>query len=268
MVGPRGLLRYAGFQVSEDASRLLLTLVTWTREGSGILASLAARLREDVPELSGVAQNVNPTEGNEVFGPDWHPIWGEERIWERLGGTVLGVSAGSFLQANRGQASWVYVQSSEWLDAGPGDRVVDLYCGVGGLALNLAPRVARVVGIEMNPRAVADARASARRWGVSNAEFRCGSAEAGWEALRAEGLRTDLVTVNPPRKGMGPELATALRASEARAVLYVSCNPETLARDAAILCAGDAYRLHRVEPVDFFPHTAHVETVALFLRRN
>jgi len=267
LVGHRGWLRYASFQASTEQDKLLLTLVTRTGEGTGILASLAARLREDVPELSGVVQNVNPTDGNEVFGPDWHRIWGEEVVWERLGDVVLRASPGAFLQANREAASWVYSQAPKWLEAGPGDRVADLYCGVGGLALNLAPRVGGVVGIEVNPVAIDDARASARRWGTGNAEFRCATAEAGWAALRAEGFRPDLITVNPPRKGLGSELAAALGAGGARSVLYVSCNPESLARDAAILCAHGAYRLARVQPVDFFPQTAHVEALALFERR-
>jgi len=266
LVGPRGWLRYAGLQVTGEPERLSLSLVTRSSEGSGLLLSLAARLREDLPELAGLIQNVNATEGNEVFGKEWRGVWGEETAWERLGEVGVRASPGAFLQANRAQASRVYAEAAQWLQVKPDDRVVDLFCGVGGLALNLAPRVESVVGIEVNPAAVTDAQATAQRCGADCAEFRCASAEEGWAGLRAEGFKPDLVTVNPPRKGMGAVLAENLRNSMARAVLYVSCNPETLSRDAATLCEGNTYRLRRIQPVDFFPQTAHVETVALFTR--
>ncbi len=268
LAGPRGQgwLRYAAFQVSEAEDRLLATVVTRTADRGAVLSSLAARLREAVPELSGLAWNVNPTEGNEVFGPDWRTVWGEACLRERFGRAWVRASAGAFLQANRAQASWVYEGAAEWLGAGPGDTLLDLFCGVGGLALNLAPAVRQVVGVEVNPGAVADARASARENGAANAAFRAGPAEVEVEGLLREGLRPDLVTVNPPRRGMDPTLAEAIRAAAPRALLYVSCNPETLARDAALLCAGDRYRLELVQPVDFFPQTDHVETVAVLRR--
>lgn len=261
--GGQGWLRYAAFQVSEAEERLLATVVTRTADRAAVLSSLAARLREAVPELSGLVWNVNPTAGNEIFGPEWRTIWGEGCLRERLGRIWVRASAGAFLQANRAQASWVYESAAGWLRAGPGDTLLDLFCGVGGLALNLAPAVRQVVGVEVNPGAVADARALAQEHGAANAAFRAGPAEVEVATLLREGFRPDLVTVNPPRRGMGPTLAEAIRAAGPRAVLYLSCNPETLAMDTALLCAGGGYRVELVQPVDFFPQTEHVETVAL-----
>jgi len=265
--GGRGWLRYASFQASEAEDRLLAAVVTRTGDRAGVLSSLAARLREAVPELSGLAWNVNTTEGNEIFGPDWRTAWGEGSLREKLGTAWLHASAGAFLQGKRAQASWVYESAAGWLGAGPGDALLDLFCGVGGLTLNLAPAVRQAIGVEVNPEAVADARASAVENGSSNTAFRAGAAEVEVAALLREGFRPDLVTVNPPRRGMDPALAEAVRGAGPRALLYVSCNPETLARDAALLCAGGAYRVALIQPVDFFPQTDHVETAAVLRRQ-
>jgi 23S rRNA (uracil1939-C5)-methyltransferase len=259
-----GWLRYAAFQVSELEGVLHLTLVTRSGEAEGLLRSLAARLREAVPELAGISWNVNPTGGNEIFGADWRPLWGEEHLREKLGDLVFRASPPSFLQANREQAGWVYRMASPWLAPGPSEDALDLYSGVGGLALHLAPRVRRVVGVEGSEAAVADAAWTAGASGIENAAFVAGRAEEVLPRLAAEGLRPSLASLNPPRKGAAPQVLEHLRRLRPHAVLYVSCDPDTLARDAALLCANGAYRPVMIQPVDFFPQTDHVETVALF----
>lgn len=266
--GPEAWLRYAAFRVSVAEGRLLLTLVTRTEEDRGGLGALAARLREAVPELMGVIWNVNPSPGNEIFGPEWRVVWGDPCIRERFGNHTLRASAASFLQANRGQASRLYQAATHWLRPQPGDLVLDLYCGAGGLTLQLAEKSHRVVGIEENPRAVADARAAVEAAGLDGARFEEGPVEDVLPRLMSGGLRPDLITLNPARKGIDPAVAEILRTSGARGILYVSCNPETLARDCALLSRGGMYRIERIRPVDFFPHTAHVETLALLGSSN
>ncbi|GAB4267948.1 MAG: 23S rRNA (uracil(1939)-C(5))-methyltransferase RlmD [Deferrisomatales bacterium] len=266
--GARGWLRYAAFQESGARNTLVVTLVTHSGDRPEILQGLAARLREGLPELQGVAWNVNPSPGNEIFGEEWREVWGTCRLLERLGDVDLEVSPGSFLQVNREQAGWAYRTALAWLDPQPGEAAADLYCGVGSLALHLAARAGRVVGIEGSPGAVADARRNAEACGAGAVEFRAGRVEESFPALLAEGFRPQLVTLNPARKGVAPEGIEAIRAASPRAVTYLSCHPETLGRDAAALCAGGAYALERLQPADFFPHTGHVETLALFRRRE
>jgi 23S rRNA (uracil1939-C5)-methyltransferase len=262
-LGGLGWLRYAAFQVSTLRGALSVSLVTRSPEHPGVLQSLGARLRERVPEISGIVRNVNPTAGNAIFGREWHPVWGEPLLEERLGDHIVRVSPGSFLQANREQAGWAYRTAAEWLRVGAAEEAWDLYCGVGGIALHLAAGARRVRAVESSPDAVRDAKASAASLGLRNLEFAEAGAGEGMSALEQLG-RPHAVALNPPRGGAAREVLEKLVALRPRAIFYLSCNPKTLARDAALLCGSGAFRLERVQPVDFFPHTAHVETAALF----
>ncbi len=261
--GGSGWLRYAAFEVSRARGTVRITLVTRTEEARGTLGALAARLCERVPEASGVVWNVNPSEGNEIFGPGWRVLRGAPDLVERFGEVEVRASPGVFLQANREQAARAYREAVSLVRPRPGDDALDLYCGVGAVALHLAPGVRRVVGIEVSPAAVEDARANARALGLGNASFRAGSAEAELAVLLAEGFRPRLVILNPPRKGADPGVIEALRAAPPRAIAYLSCNPDTLARDLAALCGEGRFRVEAVVPFDFLPHTDHVEVLAV-----
>ena len=263
-LGGRGWLRYAGFQASVAEGKLVLALVSRTAAEPGLLRSLAARVREVVPELCGIAWNVNPTAGNEIFGPEWKHLAGEGFLRERLGALFFQASPGSFLQANREQAGWIYQSAAEWLAPEPFEEGLDLYSGVGALALHLAPRLRRMFGIEGSRGAISDARRAAMFANIENVSFLAGRVEEVLPGLAGEGYRPAVVSLNPPRKGADPLTLEVLRSVRPRAVLYVSCNPETLARDAAALCAGGAYQPEWIRPADLFPQTSHVETVALF----
>ncbi|GAB4254622.1 23S rRNA (uracil(1939)-C(5))-methyltransferase RlmD [Deferrisoma sp.] len=266
--GGQGWLRYAAFQASRSDGGLVVTLVTRTAEGEGPLRSLAARLCEAEPAVRGVAWNVNPSPGNAVFGPEWRALRGETRIAERFLGLDLRASPGSFLQANRELADAAYTALLEWLDPGASDELLDLYAGIGATALAAASRCRRVVGIEANPQAVADARENANRLGIPNAEFREGDAAAGAWELVSEGFRPTGVALNPARKGADPGVLEAIAALEPQRIAYLSCNPETLARDLGFLTARAPYALVRAIPYDFLPGTEHVETLALLERRR
>lgn len=261
--GSGGWIRYVALQASVLEQKLLVTLVTRDHSCGELLPALAARLREFVPQVSGVLWNLNPSPGNEIFGDDWRSIWGEGHIRERMGEVVVRASAGSFLQINREQAARAYRETIEALAPRPFERALDLYCGVGAMALHLAGKLKTVVAIDVSSRAVSDAEATAREMGLENVSFRSGRVEEELpEALR-EGLRPDIVTLNPARKGIEPPVVEALRRAAPRAIAYVSCNPESLARDVTSLCAGRLFRMERIQPIDFFPHTGHVETVVL-----
>jgi 23S rRNA (uracil1939-C5)-methyltransferase len=265
---PAGWLRYAVFTASEWEQKLLVTLVTATGEDEGLLRSLAARLQEEIPNLAGVLGNVNPSEGNEIFGREWKVLRGEGFIRERFGEIVLRASGGSFLQANRAQAGAAYKAALELLKPGAEDIVYDLYCGVGGLAFTLGRSAGRVVGIEVNPLATADAVATAEETGAGNVTFVQGAVEEALPELLRAGPPPTLVTMNPARKGADEKALSAVAEAAPRAVLYLSCNPETLARDLRFLEASGSYETVLIKPFDFLPQTAHVETLALLVRKK
>jgi 23S rRNA (uracil1939-C5)-methyltransferase len=227
--------------------------------------TLARRFRAARPEVAGVVLNVNRSRGNVIFGDDDRLpdrlLDGEATLEERVGAVRLVLSARAFFQANRGVAALAYAEAARALAPRPGERAVDVYAGAGGIALTLAREVAEVIGIEEHAGAVADAARSAALTGAANARFVADDAAAGLRALD----RADLVVVNPPRKGCDPAVLAEVVRLAPRAVAYLSCNPDTLARDLAVL-AGHGYATRTVTPYDMLPHTPHVEALAVLER--
>jgi len=189
---------------------------------------------------------------------------------ETLGGVTLDVSPRSFFQVNPAQAQELCRLVAEGADLAPHETAMDLYCGTGALGLTLARRCARVVGFEVEPSAVADARRNAAANGIANAEFVCGDLESLAADLGARYPRPDVVVVDPARAGLSGGVRAFLRGCGARRVVYVSCDAGTQARDIRDLCGDGAgpYRLARVTPVDMFPQSTHVESVAVLERRG
>ncbi len=264
----------------------------------GPLRELAERLVAAHPEVSGVVLHENRAQGNVLLqaeplgratrlgpedagmnaqGPEDRVLFGEAAIWDDVGPVRLRISPRSFLQVNREVAARIYADVAEALAPQPGEALLDLYCGVGGIALCLWHRqrgLAAIVGVEENPAAVADAVAGAERAGVSagQARFLCGDAAAVLgrmgDAAGQEGeimARPTLVVLNPPRRGCDGEVLKRVAALGPRALAYVSCDPDTLARDLVFL-QEHGYQVVRVTPYDMHPHTAHVEAVALLQR--
>ncbi len=259
-----GALRHALVRVSRATGEAMVVLVsavpdpTWARD-------LAEELRSAVPEVSGVWLNLNPGRTNVVLGRESRLLAGREPFVEAVAGVRLLLSPGSFFQVNPAQAEVLYARALEAAALAGGETVVDAYCGVGALTLLLAQRAREVVGVEEEPGAVADALASAGLAGATNADFREGPAERVLPELVSEGLRADAVVLNPPRKGCSEEALAAAAALGPARIVYVSCDPTTLARDLARL-ARPGYAAREVVPVDLFPHTAHVECVAALER--
>ncbi|MDI3299158.1 MAG: 23S rRNA (uracil(1939)-C(5))-methyltransferase RlmD [Bacillota bacterium] len=265
-----GLLRHLVVRVAPRAGRALAAVVVAAREWPEG-PEVARELMHRVPELEGVLASAHPRPGNAVWGEREWLLAGRGELEEALevpgwGRLRFRVAARSFFQVNEPQAESLYALALEGAGIGPGDRVVDLYTGVGTLALFAALRAREVTGIEEVPAAVEDARRNAERNGLGRVRFLVGKAEALLPRLVARGERADVVLLDPPRKGAAPEVLAAIRRAAPRRVVYVSCNPATLARDLAGLAEaaaeGAAYRVERVAPVDLFPQTAHVEAVA------
>lgn len=257
----RGTLRYASLRVNVDGA-VLVTLVTASEEFPAGEAVVAA-LRAAHPAIVGVVQNLNPTRGNAIFGPQDRTLAGTPTFEDRIGDVRLRVSSRAFLQANRQVAAAAYARLAEGVALTGRERVIDAYAGVGGIALTLAPHAATVVGIEEHPAAVDDATASALLNGVTNAHFVAGDAA---EQLARESA-ADVVVLNPPRKGCARAVLDSIAALAPRTIAYLSCAPETLLRDLTIL-HGLGYRTRAITPFDMLPHTPHLEALAILDRQT
>ncbi|HEY4184997.1 MAG TPA: 23S rRNA (uracil(1939)-C(5))-methyltransferase RlmD [Polyangia bacterium] len=254
-----GTLRYVILRASATGG-ILLTLVTAT-ESFPERDALVAALGGIRPALTGIVQNVNPTRGNAIFGTTQLTLGGQPTIDDAIGDVRLCVSSQAFLQANRGVAALAYAAIAAAVVPAAGDVVVDAYAGVGGIALTLAPRVGRVVGIEEHAAAVDDAVASAALNGITNATFVVGDVA---DRL-AEVGRADIVVLNPPRKGCARVVLDRTAALGPRVIAYLSCAPETLLRDLSLL-HGLGYRTRHITPFDMLPHTPHLEALAILDR--
>ena len=228
---------------------------------------LAALVQSAAPKTVGVVLNTNTRPGNVVLGDRYRTIWGRDFLMDTLCGLEFKLSIPSFYQVNRAQAEVLYNKALEFAGITGRETVLDLYCGTGTITLCLARRAARVIGAEIVPPAVADARENAARNGIENAEFFCADAAAVAARLESQGPRPDVVTVDPPRKGLSPEIIASIAGMGPERVVYVSCDPATLGRDVKIF-AGLGYRADRACAVDLFPGTRHVETVLLLSQQK
>jgi len=260
----RGLLRYLVIRVAEAENRAMVVFVTSERSYNEI-HHLTKHLQATVPEVAVVAQNINASTGNVILGERDHFITRERTLSASMGKTRFTISPRSFFQVNSGSARIIYEKVREWADLKGKELVVDLYCGIGGISLFLAPLAKKVLGIEVMEAAVADAGLNARLNDVVNCEFLSGDAGKLLTGLRQNGERVDLMVLNPPRKGCDEQVLREATALGPARMIYVSCSPSTMARDLNIL-AGLGYRTVQVQPVDMFPQTPHVENVALIVK--
>ena len=222
-------------------------------------------LRKRCPELSGIVLNINKHGGNTVLAGDFYTLWGDPLLHDKLCGLDFSIAPQAFFQINPPQAERLYEKAAEYASATKDDLVFDLYCGAGTISLRMARDAGQVIGAEIVPEAVENAAENAKRNAVNNAEFLCGDAGEAAKALASRGLKPQVVVVDPPRKGMSEEAVNAVASMEPERVVYVSCNPATLARDI-LRFQGLGYTLQEVTAVDMFPRTCHVETVALMTR--
>ena len=223
-------------------------------------------LRAAAPKTCGVVLGENTRRGNAILGDRYRTLWGRDYLTDTLCGLELRLSVPSFYQVNHDQAQRLYEKALEYAGLTGRELAVDLYCGAGTITQVLARRARHVIGGEIVPEAIRDAEESARRNGVGNVEFLCGDASRLAAELRQRGLRPDVICVDPPRKGLAPDVVEAAASMEPERIVYVSCDPATLARDVARF-APLGYRPVRACAVDLFPGTANVETVCLLTKR-
>lgn len=256
----RGLLRHIYVRTSQEGRALVCLVVNG--EALPHEAELVRRIRAACPDTVGVMLNVNTRDTNAVLGDAYRTLWGEDALTDELCGLTFRLSAPAFYQVNRDQAERLYGKAVEFAGLTGRETVLDLYCGAGTITLAMARYAGRVIGAEIVPEAIANARENARRNGMENAEFFCGDAGAVAKKLAEERLRPDVIVVDPPRKGLGEEVPPMIAAMKPERIVYVSCDPGTLARDVARF-RGLGYRAVRAAAADLFPRTRHVETVCL-----
>lgn len=259
-----GLLRYLVVRVSARDNLAMVVFVTAERNFNEI-HHLAKYVREAVPEVMVVDQNVNTSTGNLILGTQDHFLTKDRAIIEELGTIGFSISPRSFFQVNSGSARLIYEKVREWSALSGNETVIDLYCGIGGISLFLAGSCRHVYGIEVVDAAVADAERNAHLNSIENCTFEAGDAAELIDDLLADGITPHLVILNPPRKGCDRQVLEHVAGGAPERIIYVSCSPATLARDLDIL-AGFGYRTREIQPVDMFPQTPHVENVALLAK--
>ena len=215
--------------------------------------------------LKSIILNINTGKNNLVLGQENRTLYGADSICDTLCGLTFDISPNSFYQVNPVQTEKLYEAAVRFAGLTGSETVLDLYCGIGTISLCAAKKAARVIGVEIVPQAISDAKENAVRNGIINAEFYTGDAEEISQKLLDEGLSPDVVFLDPPRKGSDRQTLDAILAMSPERIVYVSCNPATLARDLQTLTSG-GYALRAVQPVDMFPHTKHVECVVLMSR--
>ena len=261
----QGLLRHLYVRTSCAGESLVCLLVN----GRSLPheEELVAMLRAAAPKTCGVVLGENTRRGNAILGDRYRTLWGRDYLTDTLCGLELRLSVPSFYQVNHDQAQRLYEKALEYAGLTGRELAVDLYCGAGTITQVLARRARHVIGGEIVPEAIRDAEDSARRNGVGNVEFLCGDASRLAAELRQRGLRPDVICVDPPRKGLAPDVVEAAASMEPERIVYVSCDPATLARDVARF-APLGYCPVRACAVDLFPGTAHIETVVLLSRET
>ena len=261
----KGLLRHIYVRVNRKGESLCCVVVNGRQVPRE--PELAALIRAAAPKTVGVVLNTNTRRGNVILGEKYRTLWGQDFLMDTLCGLNFKLSVPSFYQVNRDQAEVLYGKALEYAGLTGEETVLDLYCGTGTITLCLARQARRAIGAEIVAPSIADARENASRNGIINAEFFCGDASDIAAKLEGEGLRPDVITVDPPRKGLAPEVIASVAGMAPKRVVYVSCDPATLGRDVKFF-AGFGYEARRACAVDMFPGTAHVETVVLLSRET
>jgi 23S rRNA (uracil1939-C5)-methyltransferase len=261
-----GDLRHIIVRTAYETNDTMIILVTRT-EKVPQLETLITQLTETYPAVKSIIQNINGEKTNVILGKRSKTLFGNDYIIDTIGDLKFAISAKSFYQVNPVQTKVLYEKALEYAAVDADDIVIDAYCGIGTISLFLAQKAKKVYGVEIVPEAIEDAKKNAKLNQMDNVEFVVGEAEKVMPWWTAQGLRPNVIVVDPPRKGCDEALLQAMIAMEPKRIVYVSCNPSTLARDLRILEDG-GYKTQEVQPVDMFSQTSHVESVAWLSRMD
>ena len=257
----KGLLRHIYFRKGFATGDIMACAVI----NSGKLPQselLVSLLKEKVAGLKSVVININREKSNVILGKESKTLWGDDYISDELLGKKFVISPNSFYQVNHAQCEKLYSKARDYANLGGDEVLLDLYCGVGTIGLTMADSVKQLVGIEIIPQAIENAKINAKLNNIDNAKFICADAPKGAEILKSEGIKPDVIILDPPRKGCAPSLFDTVCQMNPKRIVYVSCDSSTLARDLKIL-EEKGYKTKKVSAVDMFPRTPHIETVVL-----
>ena len=262
----RGLVRHILTRIGRRTGEIMVCLVVNGRNLPHCDV-LVERLHE-IEGMTSIVLNVNTAQTNVILGTEVHVLWGKETIRDYIGDVQFEISPLSFYQVNPLQTQVLYQTALDFAELEGNETVLDLYCGIGTISLFFAQKAKHIFGVEIVPEAIADAKRNAALNGMNNADFAVGAAEDVIPRLYEEkGITADVVVVDPPRKGCDSVLLDTIAAISPKKVVYVSCDSATLARDLAYLCPK-GYTIEKVQVVDMFPHTVHVETVVLLSKKS
>ncbi|MFC5465061.1 23S rRNA (uracil(1939)-C(5))-methyltransferase RlmD [Lederbergia graminis] len=256
----KGTLRHVMARNGQVTGEIMIVFITRTQEIPNV-KKIIQEITKEIPGIKSIVQNINSKRTNVIFGEETKVLWGEDVIYDFIGDIKFAISARSFYQVNPEQTKVLYNKALEYADLSGEESVIDAYCGIGTISLFLAQKAKKVFGVEIVPEAIADAKRNAELNDMENAEFAVGEAETVIPKWYAQGNKADVLVVDPPRKGCDQALLDTIIKMKPKKVVYVSCNPATLARDLKILEDG-GYKTIEVQPVDMFPQTNHVEAVA------
>ncbi len=266
----KGVMRHIFLRRGHYSGEICAVLVI--RRKTPEMAKLAAALTKRFPEITGVVLNINPDRTNVILGERDELLWGKAEIRDTMCGVNVEISPKSFYQVNTPAAENLYRQAAEFAQP-KGKTILDLYCGAGTIGLSMAGQAARIIGAEIVPEAVENAKRNAANSGFANAEFICADASKAAEELLKNGLAPDVIMLDPPRKGCDEEMLSACVKMNPERIVMISCNPATAARDCKFLAGRsclqeNGYRVECVRAFDLFPRTRHVECVVLISKQT
>jgi 23S rRNA (uracil1939-C5)-methyltransferase len=262
-INNKGEVRYIDVRRSKATGEIMVILVCLYKDFPQL-----PDLAKDIEKIKGVTSlilNYNPKKTNVILGKTDYLVFGEPQITDKIGDLKFKISPESFFQINSLQTPRLYNLAIKQANLKPTDVVVDAYSGIGTIGLSVAKHVKSVRGIEVVRDAVKDANANAKLNGINNAKYTTGKAEKIMPRWASEGMKTDVIFVDPPRKGLTPEFIDAAVKTKPKKIVYISCNPATLVRDLQLFQTKD-YTFNRIDPVDMFPQTPHVESVTVLER--
>ena len=261
----RGILRHVMSRIGFNGE-LMIVLITATKNLPNE-KNIVNAIRHELPQVASIQQNIQTYHNNVILGRETKILYGKPTIKDKIGKLTFNISARSFFQVNTAQAEVLYNVALNFAELTGHETVIDAYCGIGTITLFVAKSARKVYGIEIVPTAIEDAKKNARENNIRNVEFISGDAINIIPRLYREGIRADVVIVDPPRAGCDKKVLEIFASMNPGKIIYVSCNPATLARDLAILKELN-YSTKKIQPVDMFPHSSHVESVALLNRQQ
>ena len=260
----KGIMRRAFLRTTDTE---IMVVISANSDSIPKCAELIESITAISPKISSIILNINKKRTNLVLGDKNVTLWGKDVLSATLCGLAYEISPHSFFQVNPQQTEKLYGKAIEFADITKDDTVLDIYCGIGTISLTAAKSAKSVIGVEIVPEAIENAKENANRNGIDNAEFYCSAAEDIVPQLIADNISPDIVILDPPRKGSDEKTLSAIVSAKPKRIVYVSCNPATLARDAMFL-EQNGYTTKSVTAVDMFSHTVHVESVALFVQTD